>query len=128
MWREYLGYAGAAIAVLNGLIAGFVALLSTRRSVLKLRLAVVALVLGGLAVGAVVYGRYHASAQQERRLADRREIKERIENFILEGRTVLAQIKDSQRELPSRPADEWAHRTETYLGEKLGEEIGRAHV
>jgi hypothetical protein len=121
MWREYLGLVGTAIAVINGLLAIIVALLPIRRSVAKLRLGVFAVVLGAAAVGGAVYANHYARIQQERQGADRRETRERIETFILEGRTLLGQIRDPQRELPNRSADEWAQRAELYLRDKLGE-------
>jgi hypothetical protein len=114
MWREYFGFVAPALAVVNGFIAIVIALLSIRRSVLKLRLGVTALVLGIVAVGA---GRI----QSEQHQADRNAVREQIETYILEGRTLLGQIRDAQRELPSRPADEWAQRSELYLRDRLGE-------
>jgi hypothetical protein len=121
MWREYFGLVGTAIAVINGLFAIVVALLPVRRSVVKLRLGVTALVLGAVAIGATFYARHYAGVQHERQLGDRREIRERLETLILEGRALLGQIRDSQRELPAKPADEWAQRTEIYLRDNLGE-------
>ena len=39
---------------------------------------------------------------------------------------VLVLVVDAQRELPTRPADEWAQRTESYLHDKLGDRyVGR---
>jgi type II secretory pathway pseudopilin PulG len=121
MWREYLGFVTTAIAVINGLLAIIVALLPVRRSVAKLRLGVVALVLGAAAVGATFYLKHDARVQDERQQADRREVRERLETFTLEGRTLLGQIRDMQRQLPTKPADEWAQRAEIYLRDKLGE-------
>lgn len=121
MWREYLGFVGAIVAAINGVLALIVALLPMRRSVAKLRLAVTALVLAALAIGVVVYARYHARMQQEQQQAERHEMRERIETFILEGRTLLNQIRDNNRELPTRPSDEWAQRAEIYLRDRLGE-------
>lgn len=121
MWRAYLGFLGTAIAVVNGLLAITIALLPIRRSVAKLRLGVLAVLLGAVAAGGAYYGKHYASVQQERQQADRREIRERLETFIFEGRTLLGQIRDQQRELPTRPADEWAQRVEVYLRDKLGE-------
>lgn len=123
MWREYFGFAGTALAVVNGLIAIAIALLPVRRSVLKLRLGAAALMLGALAVGAAFYSKYHASVQIERQQADRAEIRMRLDNFIREGRELLGQIRDARRELPARAADEWAQRAETYLGDKLSERM-----
>jgi type II secretory pathway pseudopilin PulG len=126
MWREYLGYATPALAVINGLIAITIAMLPVRRSVAKLRLGVIALMLGAAAIGAAVYSKYHGRAQDEQQQTDRRDIRERLETFTLEGRTLLGQIRDTQRELPTRSADEWAQRTEIFLRDKLGERyVGR---
>ena len=121
MWREYFGFAATALAVINGLIAITVALLPMRRSVLKLRLAAAALVLGGLAVGATFYSVYSAHVRVERQQFDRTEARKRLENFILEGRELLGQIRNANRALPATAADEWAQRTEIYLRDKLGE-------
>jgi len=121
MWREFFAYAAPAFAVINGLIAIAIALLPPRTSVHKLRLGAAALVLGALAVGATFYATYHNYAQTSRQQSDRTEIRKRLQNFILEGRALLEQIKDNQRELPSRAADEWALRTEVYLRDKVGE-------
>jgi hypothetical protein len=121
MWREYLGYAGTAIAVLNGLLAILIAMLPVRRSVAKLRIGVTALVLGALAIGVLLFSRHYDRVLQDRQLADRGEVRERIETFILEGRTLLGQIRDPQRELPTRPSDEWAQRAEIFLRDRLGE-------
>ena len=121
MWRDYIGYIGTAIAVLNGLLAIIIAMMSVRRSVAKLRFGVTALVLAAVAVGATFYSKHYARTQIERQQADHSETRERLETLILEGRTLLGQIKDSQRELPTRPADEWAQRAELYLRDKLGE-------
>ena len=54
MWREYLGYAGTAVAIVNGIIAIAIALLPMRRSVLKLRLGATALALAALANSATI--------------------------------------------------------------------------
>jgi hypothetical protein len=121
MWRDYIGLTGTAVAVLNGLLAILIALLPVRRSVAKLRLGVAALVLAVIGLGAAAFSNHYEHVQQDRRAADRSEIREKIETFILEGRTLLGQIGDAQRELPARPSDEWAQRVELYLREKLGE-------
>jgi hypothetical protein len=121
MWRQYLGFAGALFAVINGLIAITIALLPVRRSVYKLRLGALALVLGALAVGATFYAKYYAYVQVERQQSDRAEIRNRLDNFILEGRGLLGQIKDPGHALPATAADQWAQRAEIYLRDKLGE-------
>jgi hypothetical protein len=121
MWREYFGFVPSAIAVINGLLAIIVAMLSVRRSVAKLRLGVTALILGAIAVGATFYSRHYSRSQVEQRQVDRGQVREQLETFVLEGRTLLGQIKDVQRELPTRSADEWAQRTELFLNDKLGE-------
>jgi hypothetical protein len=121
MWRQYFGFAGTLFAVINGLIAITIALLPVRRSVYKLRLGAAALVLGALAVGATFYAKYHAHVQVERQQSDRAEIRNRLDNFIVEGRDLLGQIKDARRALPATAADEWAQRAEIYLRDKLGE-------
>jgi hypothetical protein len=121
MWRDYIGLTGTVVAIINGLLAILIALLPVRRSVAKLRLGVAALVLAVIGLGATAYSNYHERAQRELRAADRSEVRANVENFILEGRTLLAQINDAQRELPSRAADEWAQRVEIYLRDKLGE-------
>jgi hypothetical protein len=121
MWRDYLGYAAAALAVVNGALAYLIAKLPVRQSVFRLRLGAFALVLAAVAVGATIYARYHASAGVERQQSDRVEARKRLENFALEGRALLGQIKDAQRELPTRQADEWAQRVEIFLRDRLGE-------
>ena len=121
MWREYLGLVGTAIAVVNGLLAIIIALLPVRRSVAKRRLGVVALAFAVGAVGAVFYSKHQAGVQHEQQQSERREIRERLETFVLEGRTLLGQIRDTQRDLPNRSADEWAQRAELYVRGKLGE-------
>lgn len=121
MWRESIAYAAAVFAVINGIIAITIALLPARRSVHRLRLGAAALVLAALGVGATFYSTYHARAQIEQLRSDRAEIRKRLESFILEGRVLLEQIRDAQRELPSKAADEWAQRVEIYLRDKVGE-------
>ena len=121
MWREYFAFAGTLFAVINGLIAITIALLPVRRSVYKLRLGAAALVLAALAVGAAFYAKYHAHVQVERQQLDRAEIRQRLDNFIAEGRDLLGQIRDPRRDLPATAADEWAQRAEIYLRDKLGE-------
>jgi hypothetical protein len=121
MWRQYFGYAGTLFAVINGVIAITIALLPVRRSVYKLRFGAAALVLGALAVGAAFYAKYNAYVQVERQRSDRAEIRQRLDNFIVEGRDLLGQIKDARRDLPATAADQWAQRAEIYLRSKLGE-------
>jgi hypothetical protein len=121
MWRDYLGFVVAALAVLNAMIATFIARLPDRRSVYKLRLGVTTLFVGALAVGAAIYAQHNAATRLERQQSDRFEIRQRLDNFALEGRGMLDQIKNPQRELPARLADEWAQRAEIYLRTKLGE-------
>jgi len=121
MWREYFGFVAPALAVINGFIAIIIAMLPIRRSVAKLRLGVTALVLGAIAVGAGYYSKHAARIQTEQQLAVRNQVREQIETYILEGRTLLGQIRDAQRELPARPADEWALRSENFLRARLGE-------
>lgn len=121
MWRDFFGDAGTILAVVNGLIAITIALLPVRRSVYKLRLGALALVLGGLAVGATFYAKYRSYAEVQRQQTDRAELNQRFESLIAEGRELLAQIKDSRRELPNIAADQWAQRSELYLRERLGE-------
>jgi hypothetical protein len=106
MWRQYFGYAGTLFAVINGLIAITIALLPVRRSVYKLRLGAAALVLGALSVGAAFYAKYNDYVQVERQKSDRAEIRQRLDNFIVEGRDLLGQIKDARRDLPATAADE----------------------
>jgi hypothetical protein len=121
MWRQYFGFAGTLFAVINGLIAITIAVLPVRRSVYKLRLGALALVLGALAVGAAFYAKYHAYVQVERQQSDRADIRNRLDNFVVEGRDLLGQIKDARRDLPATAADQWAQRAEIYLRDKLGE-------
>ena len=121
MWREYFGFVAPALAVINGFIAIIISMLPIRRSVLKLRLGVAALILGALAIGAGYYAKYAARGQTEQQQALRSQIREQIQTYILEGRTLLGQIRDAQRELPAKPADEWALRAETYLRDRFGE-------
>lgn len=121
MWRDYFGFVGPALAVINGLLAIVIALLPVRKSVHKLRLGAFALVLGGLAVGATFYAQIHAYTQAQRARSERGDIRQRLENFIVQGRELLVQIKDARRDLPATAADEWAQRAEIYLRDKLGE-------
>jgi hypothetical protein len=121
MWRDYLGFVGAVLAVLNGMIAIVVAVLPVRRSVIKLRLGVTALVLGGLAVGATGFSWFDSHARHERQLSEGREVRTRLEAFLTQGKALLVEIADPQKELPNRAADEWAQRNEIYLREKLGD-------
>jgi hypothetical protein len=121
MWRDYIGLTGTAVAAINGLLAIIIALLPVRRSVVKLRLGVAALVLAAIGLGATAFSNHYERVQRDLRATDRSQIRETVETFILEGRTLLGQIGDAQRELPTRPADEWAQRVEFYLRDKLGE-------
>jgi hypothetical protein len=121
MWREYFGFVAPALAVINGFIAIIIAMLPIRRSVAKLRLGVTALALGAVAVGAGYYAKHAARVQTEQQQAVRNQVREQVETHILEGRTLLGQIRDAQRELPARPADEWALRSENFLRARLGE-------
>jgi hypothetical protein len=121
MWRESFGFVGAAIAVINGLIAIGIALLPVRRSAVKLRLGAAALALGALAIVATAFFWYDAYLRQERQLSAQREIGVRLDGLIMEGRALLAQINNPQSGLPSREADEWAQRAELYLRGKLGD-------
>ena len=121
MWREYFGFVAPALAVINGFIAIIISMLPIRRSVLKLRLGVTALVIGALAIGAGYYAKYAARGETEHQQALRNQVRDEIQTRILEGRTLLGQIRDAQRELPSRPADEWAQRSEVYLRHRLGD-------
>jgi hypothetical protein len=126
MWREYFGFIAPALAVINGFIAIIISMLPIRRSVAKLRLGVTALVLGAVAVGAGYYAKHSTRIAAEQQQAVRNQVREQIETYILEGRTLLGQIRDAQRELPARPADEWALRSETYLRDRLGDRyVGR---
>jgi hypothetical protein len=126
MWREYFGFVAPALAVINGFIAIIISMLPIRRSVAKLRLGVAALILGALAIGAGYYAKYAARGETEQQQALRGQVREQVQTYILEGRTLLGQIRDAQRELPARPADEWALRAETYLRDRLGERyVGR---
>ena len=122
MWRDYIGLTGTVVAAINGLLAIVIALLPVRRSVIKLRLGVAALVLAGIGLGAAAVSKHYERVQQDRRATERAEIRDTVQTFILEGRTLLNQIGDSQRELPSRASDEWAQRAEIYLRGKLGEQ------
>jgi hypothetical protein len=121
MWRDYLWIAAALLAVVNGGLAFLIAKLPARSSVLRLRLGAAAIALGLIAVGAAVYARYQASAQTDRQQSDRIDTRKRLDNFVLEGRALLGQIKDGQRELPARDADEWAQRVEILLRDRLGD-------
>jgi hypothetical protein len=121
MWRDYLGYAAALLAVLNGALAMLIARLAPRRSVLRLRLGALALVIAAFAVGTTIYAAWHTGATARREASDRVEVRTRLENLALEGRALLAEIKDPHRALPSRQADQWAQRVEIYLRDHLGE-------
>ena len=126
MLREYFGFVAPALAVINGFIAIIISMLPIRRSVAKLRLGVTALVLGAIAVGAGYYAKHAVRIDSEQQQAVRNQVREQIETYILEGRTLLGQIRDAQRELPARPADEWALRSESYLRDRLGDRyVGR---
>lgn len=121
MWREYLGYAGTAVAIVNGIIAIAIALLPMRRSVLKLRLGATALALAALAISATIYSKYGVQTEAGQQQADSAEIHKSLAGFIAEGQELLRQIKDARRDLPTTKADEWALRAETYVRGSLGE-------
>jgi hypothetical protein len=121
MWRDYLGWVGTILAVANGFIAITVALLPMRRSVQKLRLGALALVLAGVTVGAAFYSKVRTYAQTERIQTDRAEIRVRLASFMNEGRELLGQIRDARHEMPSARADQWAQRVEVYLRDRVGE-------
>jgi hypothetical protein len=121
MWREYFGSAGTILAVVNGVLAIVIATLPTRRSVYKLRLGALALLIGALAVGAAFYNKYRVYVQTERAQSDRTETGQRLEAFIAQGRSLIGQIKDASVELPSSAADVWAQQTEIYLRDRFGE-------
>ncbi len=121
MWRDYLWLAAAILAVVNGVLAFLIAKLKPQHSVWKLRLGATAIVLGLIAFPTTFYARHHAGALAEQERSDRVEVRKRLENYVLEGRALLAQIKDNQRELPARAADEWAQRVEIYLRDNIGE-------
>jgi hypothetical protein len=121
MWRELFGFIGAAMAVINGLIALAVAILPVRRSVLKLRLGAAAAVLGLLTFGSALAVRYTVYVQEERQLAERRDARDRLEVLLADGQAILAQIRNPQVQLPNRAADEWAQRAENVLRDRLGE-------
>src|SRR6201995_2992353 len=120
MWREYFGSAGTILAVVNGVLAIVIATLSERRSVYKLRLGALALLIGALAVGAAFYNKYRVYVQTERAQSDRTDTRQRLDAFIAEGRNLIAQIKDAKDELPSSAADVWGQPTEIYLRDRLG--------
>jgi len=121
MWREYFGSAGTILAVVNGVLAIVIATLPTRRSVYKLRLGALALLIGALAVGAAFYNKYRVYVQTERAQSDRTDTRQRLEAFITEGRNLIAQIRDANVELPSSAADVWAQQAEIYLRDRFGE-------
>jgi hypothetical protein len=121
MWREAIGFVGAAIAVINGVLAILIALLPVRRSVIRLRLAVVALGLGLGAIVATLGGTYLIQLREQHELSTRRDTRERLEALLSEGRALLTRIKDPQQGLPNLAADQWAQRTELYLREQLGD-------
>jgi hypothetical protein len=121
MWRDYLWIAAALLAVVNGVLAFLIAKLPARSSVFRLRLGALAIALGLVAAGTAVYARYQSSARTDRQQSERIETRKRLENLVLEGRALLGQIKDSQRELPAGNADEWAQRAEILLRDKIGE-------
>ena len=121
MWREYLGSAGTILAIVNGVIAIAIALLPARRSVYRLRLGALALMLGALAVGAAFYAKVYTSISIERQRADRAGVRKQLQNLIADGRELLGQIRDARQDLPSAAADEWAQRAEVLLRGRLGE-------
>src|SRR6185312_5307355 len=92
-----------------------------RRSVIRLRLAVVALGLGVGAIVATLGGTYLVQFREQQEISSRRDTRERLEALLSEGRALLARIKDPQQGLPNVAADQWAQRTELYLRERLGE-------
>src|SRR4029077_61778 len=93
MWREYFGFVAPALAVINGFIAIIISMLPIRRSVAKLRLGVPALVLGAVAVGAGYLRQHAGGPRAEQQQTVRNQIREQIETHILEGRTLLGQIR-----------------------------------
>jgi hypothetical protein len=121
MWREVIGFVGASIAVINGVLAIIIAMLPMRRSVAKLRMAVLALGLSLIAIVVALGGTYVVQLREQHELSARRDTRERLEALLAEGRALLAQIKDPQENLPNLAADQWAQRAETYLREQLGE-------
>jgi hypothetical protein len=121
MWREYFGFVAPALAAINGFLAITISMLPTRRSVLKLRLGVTALAIGALAIGADYCAKYEARGEAEHKQALRNQVRDEIQTRMLGGRTLLGQIRDAQRELPARRADEWALRSENYLRDRLGD-------
>jgi len=121
MWRENLTFWITVIAALNGILAFAIAVMPRGSQRAKVQVGIAALVLGLLAIGTAVYSSYDSQSQQERRLADRREIRERLDGFIKDGTILLAQIKDTRQRVPTSQADLWAQRAETFLKERLGD-------
>ena len=71
--------------------------------------AIIAAVVGSLHFGTVI-----VTARR------RRERRERLGDFLLEGRSISLQCANEKEPVPSEEADDWAERAESYLDKHLG--------
>ena len=117
MWLEHLGLAGTTIAVVNGVLAIMIALMPRGSQVAKVRIGVLALALGILAIVAAFIPGSPADQQQ----AERSDIRDRLDGFVHDGMVLLRKIKDPKQALPNQEADRWAQQAEIFLRERLGE-------
>jgi hypothetical protein len=117
MWLEHLGLAGTTIAVVNGVLAIMIALMPRGSQVAKVRIGVLALALGVLAIVAAFIPGPPADQLQ----AERRDIRDRLDGFVHDGMVLLRKIKDPKQALPNQEADRWAQQAEIFLRERLGE-------
>jgi hypothetical protein len=114
MW-DYVPVVPALIAVVNGVIAVWMAHFKPERQKLKVGLLLFAIVAGLGAAAATVAGQYHTMQATKQAQAEAAETLTPLGRFIGEGDMLLGSLHDQSIPVDVNNVNDWAKRVEDYL-------------
>jgi hypothetical protein len=115
MITDYLPIVAPVIAILNGAIAVFISHFKPEERRTKIVLLSVAILLGGGAAGATIYGQSLTLQKQMNEAKERSEIRERLGGFIARAEFLLGVLRDPSKNAPYDEIRTWITEVEDYL-------------
>ena len=114
---QYLSVVAPVIAIINGVIAVFVAQFKPDEWRAKIILLSIAITLGILAAGATILYQYNTVRQQQQEKDKRTEIRKRIAEFIVSSNTTMNLIRDKNTDIVvvEHEANRWYAEAQQYL-------------
>jgi hypothetical protein len=118
--RDYSNVIPSVIAIMNGLLAVYVAHYPFESPAAKLLFIVIIISLSAVAIGAMFYSQYLIVTGRAKERARVLMIREQLGAFIAEGTTLLNLAGTASVPVPTEQANAWATNVENFFATNMG--------